>query len=1641
MLHPAFRFMTLLLLAGALLGASGEAQQSSSLRVFLRGGPKTHGPDEHDHPRFVEDWTQLLSGRGATVDGSLEFPTSAQLAQTDVLVMYAAEGGSIHGEQRANLEAYLARGGGLVVLHDAVCGDDAHWFKTVVGGAWEHGHSKWHTGPIGLYFPDEEHPITRDLPHFLLEDEIYHELHLDPAAHVIAQSFHTVFDVTPQAWTFEKDDYRAFVSLQGHYTKTFEHPAWRALVLRGIAWAGKRDADLFVSADEQAGLRYPPGGPTAPEVADHGFDIHPDFSSKLVAAEPLVINPISLDWDRDGRMWVALTPGYPYKEKFSGIPAHDQVVILEDTNKDGRMDQRKVFFEGLDLVTSLVFYKDGVIVSAAPEILWLRDTDGDDVCDERVVLYDGFGYGDTHAVLSNMRWGMDGWIYATQGYSGGASRDIKGEGGEFGHLPNGLIRFRPDGSAAELVSSYGSNTWGLDFREDGELFFTMANGSHLRHVVLEEPYLASARVGGVNSWKHIPDHGDVRPVSADTWSVYKQIDFVGAFTAAAGCLVYGGGAWPSEYYTDHFVCEPTVNLIHRDTLHRDGVSFQARRPAREREFLASTDLWFRPVHLRSGPDGAMYVLDFYNQAIVHNDTRGPNHGPTNAAIRPDRDRRHGRIWGVQHWTAEGVYRKPLKWDSSADMLVALASQDSWLRNTAHRLILESGDSALVPQLTTLLMDSNSALTRLHAAWLIDALAASDETRVTAAAHALGDSDPRVRKNAARIIAARGLKSAELHAALMEMSQREQDRTRLAAFLALSRQDLSTGETEQLIRTFNVLTEDWSRSALMAALGARPSTSLTSAFVAGIPGVPEQLARIVSRRADPEAAARFVAALATAPEDSHVQVAGSLRALDLGPGFHPAASDGTRVHIEALLAHSELDVAIAALPLADHIFGDELGSIGALGERLLTVLRDEESSYGDCLTSLRSLLGARQQRSAAIVEAQQLLLASVPLDVQIETIGLLAGVAENEAGVLLAQTIPGLSTSARDAAFEALFQRPNWIPLLLTAIDSGDMRRADLGPHRIHRLRHHPDAQLAARAIDVLDRNTKVADGTFQERLERLLPIVSAPGDPVFGHKLFLQNCGTCHTFKGEGAHIGPDLTGMGAHGIEELLPVVLDPNREVDPAYLEYVITTQDGRLITGVVVRETPEEVVLRSTNGDATIARSEMESMRSTGLSPMPTGLEDLGAEVLRDVFAYLREDYQGYRILDLGAVASSNSFQGMYGPERDNTHYEFKRHGVHDVDGVPFDIVDPDTAPSGYNVLVLRGGPGPEWHSNKVAQRVEIPVGAAVSAIHVLGGVAGWGHPWGSVRDADAVRWTWRYADGSEESHVLKDGDVFADWIGRRDVPGSDFVPDLLKPGTWGQVRRFSMRPERNDVVASLVLESFDNHIAPTFLALTAELPGVPQPAEPEQRNVDHLILGGGSSHDFDRWFKTADLATLGESDALRRSYTDRPDDLLSAGDRLRILTLCTNQSLSAEVRKKVIEHVRSGYGLFVMHPGVWRNWADWDEYHDLIAAASTSHEALREFEVQVLVKDHPMTRGLPATFRIVDELYRLEVTEHALVLAEGVSLDTGERYPVLWTVPNLPAGRILGTTLGHDGRAHEHAAFKTMLKNGAGWLEGK
>ncbi len=1670
----------------ALCVCASALQAAEPLRIFIRAGGKTHGPGQHDWPRFLTDWTQLLNQRGARTTGKQGFPTAEELDNTDVLIIATAEGGTIAPADRENLAKFLKRGGGIVTLHDGVCGTDPQWFKTVIGGAWEHGHSKWYEGEVGEYFVDPESPITKGASNFDFEDEIYYDLHMMPEAHVLATSFQSVFVLGPQMWTYEKENYRAFTWLAGHTYESFNLPHVRALLLRGICWAGKREnLDALATKEEVASLMYPKGGPTAPEQAAKKLEPHPEFNISLAAAEPLIEKAISLDWDPQGRLWVAETPEYPNGRTVNkndapianwsshdvdpavpsvqkvDRPARDRISWLEDTDGDGRADKKHVFADGLELVTSMVFYKDGVIVAQAPDILWLRDKDGDGKCnmkDERVVLYSGFGTFDTHAVINNFRWGMDGWIYGAVGYSAGSP--ISGDGKtQFGRITAGVIRFKPDGSALEQVASGSCNTWGFDLAPDGELFYTTATcGEHFLHIVMPEKILAKGNIGGVRASAVIPDHQEVKPLVKHTRAAYVQIDWVGKFTAAAGSCIYNGGAWPDKFNGSHFVTEPTVSLVHNEFLKPNGVTFIAsKEPGREEtEFLPGSDLWFRPIHTRVGPDGALYVVDFYNQAAIHNDTRGPKHGANNAAVRPDRDHHLGRIWRVQHKQAKPLPKA--SYGSNADLITDLESPNGWARMTAHRLLVEQGDASAVPALKKLAGDSSkSDYARLHALWCSYLISHQHDAALYGAIAA--ENRPVLQKAVMQVIrnyplsADEAKQAGKLQADMAAQLQAENARVRLETLMAISSAEDTAPFNPALWKLYAALDDNWTESALVSIFSRDPEGSILAAADIPNPGnaskTVRELATRIAARQDGNAAAHLLVRLAQKPASANPLKQIVLDSLNRTLKQDAAADWNSDLAnaFRALLKTDE-SVATASLPLiARWDKKSELTpELQPAVKPLLAKLAKKETGDNDRAAIASGLLGVRQLNGDIVPALIGLLTADESLVLKRRIAEALGSVSDDSIGQKLVDAYPQLTFELRDPVFAQIIKRPDWAQLLVGAMDQKKVLLTQLGPALLHRLRTHPDSAVALHASQVID---AIRGPELQEKdaiIKQFVATVSQKGDVEKGHQIFTQNCSTCHRFKGEGRDLAPDLTGMGAHGPDDLLVHIVDPNRVVEPNFLTFSIETKDDLSYDGIITRENRNTVLLRNATGDYEIRQDNIKSRRSTGLSLMPNGFEALGKEGLRDLITFLSSsDEARFRVLDLSAGFTGETIRGIYtNPESTNDTVQVRRYGLVSVEGVPFDLVSPTRSSSGKNLIVLKGKNG---MTPQYPQKVEVPVNTRANRLHFLGGVGGWAFPCcgdDKNENVPVAKVTAYFKDGVQKEFTFHNGREFADHVAKYDVPGSKEAAGLVR---GGQVRWFTRDLGHEGDLAKLVFESFNNAIAPVFVAVTAE---VGAPAKPTAKKVPAgairtLIVGGGSSHDFNRWFSEADVATLEKGGLASVEYTD---DVSSIPARLAdadVLYLCTNQAMGdAKVQKAIFDFANAGKGLVLVHPGLWYNWKNWGEYNaQLVGGGARSHDKYQEFEVKCVNPSHPVLQGVAATFRLADELYHFEKDPNGAsiqILTQSSRPEGVKTYPSVW-VTEHPKARIVCIALGHDGAAHNDANYQAILRNAVQWTARK
>jgi uncharacterized protein len=1705
--HGSF-MKTRLLLAFFAFALVVSTCAADPLRIFLRGGPKTHGPAGngiHEHERWMHDWTKLLADRGAKVEGALKFPTGEQLENTDVLVMYAAESGTIAGQDRENLEKFLKRGGGIVSIHDAVCGTHPEWFKTIIGGAWEHRHSKWFEGEVSFYYVDTAHPITDGCSNFDFEDEVYWDLHMMPGVRVLGASWGPttrntrggrlqphIYDIIPQLWVYENAleggaPYRSFVSIPGHQYKTFQLPHFRAVLLRGIAWAGKRDVDLLCTPEELATLRYPEGGPTAPEKAAAHLDLHPEFDMNLVAAEPLINKPIALDWDPSGRLWVAETPEYPNGRrgipqqhaaeawKDSGAlvnqagvqdrPAQDRISILVDTTGDGRADKKEIFYEGLELVTGFVFYRDGVIASAAPDIWWLRDTTGDGKADKVEKIYTGLGHGDTHAVINNLRWGFDGWIYATHGYSAGNVKSADGSV-DFGRMGSGVVRFKPDGSAFEQYSSKGGNTWGLDVAWDNEIFFTQpTSGDLLNHVVLPEQTLALGRVGKTPSFKAVIRGRKSNPLIKWEHLAYMQIDVVGGFTAASGGAIYDGGAWPSEWNYSYFTTEPTINLVHHEVVTPDGVTFTAKK-TREEEFIGGRDLWYRPIETRIGPDGALYILDFYNQAVIHNDTRGPRHNAVNAAVRPDRDHYFGRIFRVQHKQAKKLEIPDLAKASPEQLLKALEHPNQHVRMNAHRLLVEKSADVEGALKRTLSDAQASDRTKVHALWILKALGKIDRTTLVAA---FGSPSPAVQKNVFRVAAENPTPGRlDVRALLSAITDPQ---VRLQAIVALGALPPSKELAEAVLEIFPEMNDPWLESAAVGIAARAPVEFLDAALDSrnpeGLRAIVAQLSSQVAAKQDPADVSRVLIAMAPKPASSDALKVVVLENFVTGlrPDTAPQMTAQLRKALSQLVASSSERVALAALPLSLrwNAGAGTGGEVQTLISKMLAGLNDASQSEALRGEIAAGLIGIREANAEILPAVGGMLGSLAPSNLQRRIIEALGATGDPAVGPIFAAAYANLSTQLQETAFAQITRRADWSLALVEALRNGQVTLVQLGPPAVHRLRTHPDAAVAGRAREVVEQLRGPEAKEKEALIAKLTPEVVKPGNVEKGGILFEQNCIICHRFNGKGGEAGPDLSGMGAHGPAELLVATLDPNREVDPSFVAWNIETKNDESYDGIIVSENPTTITLRNNTGDTLIRVADIASRRNTGRSLMPEGFEALGAEGLRDLLAYMSEGDSKFRIIDLRNAFTADSTKGIYNTQESvSESLLFTKFGMVKAGDVPFEIIHPSRTLTGNNVVVLRGGSG---FAKTLPQKTEISnVNLRANRLHFLGGVAGWGWPFGgdAAKGLHAGKITVHFLGGQTQEFILTNGVEVADYNGRSEVPGSRFAPGIV---SRGQVRTFSRDVRSHAPIEKITLESANNSVAPTFVAITAEIvsgaAAGAQPAaattavvakaessgnNPRSAPIQVLIMGGGSAHDYPRWFDKADTATLNEAGLASARYTDNPDEILPALPTLDVLYLSNNKPIPDPLtRKGIFDFVESGKGLLLVHAGLWYNWRDWPEYNRILAGGgSRGHDRLGEFEVKVTNPSHPVMQGVPETFKIIDELYWFEQDlkgSEIEVLATAHSRQMDKTYPQVFIVKH-PKARIVAITLGHDGRAHEHEVYKTLLRNSLRWVaEGK
>ncbi len=600
--------------------------------------------------------------------------------------------------------------------------------------------------------------------------------------------------------------------------------------------------------------------------------------------------------------------------------------------------------------------------------------------------------------------------------------------------------------------------------------------------------------------------------------------------------------------------------------------------------------------------------------------------------------------------------------------------------------------------------------------------------------------------------------------------------------------------------------------------------VASAFAHERPQALTEFVGLVAPAALPASASQLLVAAAGAGAPAAVLKAPVVRAIARMEGGTIAMDAATTAALEKLL--NDPATSAAALPIVAK--WDKAGALSASADRQAAVLQrelaDPKASDDRRAELAASLLAVPKSRTQALATIAPMLVDPAVSDSLKARVTTTLG--ESAGADVDAVMVAALARTPSTPIFDQILRRPEATMALLAAMKDGKVTPANLGPANVARLRTHPNRQVARQAAALLD-TLSPAGRAKADIIASLTPEVEKPGDAVKGKDLFTGACSTCHKLGTLGkVEVGPPLNGMGAHGRAALLTHIIDPNREVDPSFWQWNVTTKKGETLTGVIAGENASGLTLRNTNGDVVVAKEDVATRENTRRSLMPEGLEALGPEALRDILTFIvangsptaAGDDQRFRIIDLREAYTADSRRGLRREDERDETVTLHRFGDVSVAGVPFFVMDPARSLSGANLIALKGGPGSGIIADEFPRRVEIPTAVTAASLHFLGGVGGWAWPAGgdAARGTPAMKVTVVFADGTTQEHVLKNGETFADTFGRAEVPLSTDAGDFTRRG---QVRYFAVNLGKRAPLAKIVLESYDNDIVPVTVAITA------------------------------------------------------------------------------------------------------------------------------------------------------------------------------------------------------------------------------
>jgi len=937
----------------------------------------------------------------------------------------------------------------------------------------------------------------------------------------------------------------------------------------------------------------------------------------LIASEPVVQQPSFLRIDERGRLWVVQYKQYPnpaglqiksrdtfWRNTYDqtppppGDPKHvagaDLITIHEDSDGDGKFESVKTFVDGLSLVTSVAWDREGVWVLQPPYLLFYHDENRDDIVEGKPEVHlSGFGIEDSHSIASSLTWGPDGWLYGSQGSTVTAAIQVAGRDDPAVKSVGQLIwRYHPKRRVFEIFAEGGSNMWSCQFDSVGRLFAGTNEGRKLGYHFMQGSY----------NRKNFSKHGELsNPYAFD---YFNGIEEPTSQRVTTNLFVYGETALPERYRGAMFTTNPLAGRLLASKLVPRGPTFHSEAIDL---VIDSKDRWFRPVYAETGPDGSVYVADWYDYQINHME----NHEGRFSAG-------DGRIYRVR---PSGKFSYPilnLRESSTEELVQMLRDDRQWYRDTARRLLNERQDPSGLPALRTWLREKTGQ-SALEALWVINLLGEFKEAERRVA---LNHPNPFVRKWAIRLIADDWTATPEEFAILIKTASTD-PHIEVRQQLASSAKRLQTPGGLEIVKALMQRDEDaddrylpsfiwWALEAFASDDPHQVVDLFTDPTLFDHPIVQSPILKLTMRRLASEGSRNYLRECA--------------RLLSLAP---------TPFAKEQLLAGFE-----------EAYRGR---SMTGLPEELLTEL---SNAGGGSLA-----MQLRQRIPESVVRAQAALTnaatSKVELQRIIETLGevphpqLLGTILEQfesytestqeivltalrayddpRVGIQITRLYPNFSDALGRAAQTLLSSRVDWARHWIAKVQAGDIPKEQIPPAALTSLRHLDDAQLNQMIAKVWNDDALIEDEEDLqiERLRSVLFSDSHTPDPYHGKALYDQRCASCHLLHDEGGNIGPELTGYQRQDLRSLLVAILRPNAEIREGYENYVIKTKDGQTLAGFIMDQDEHVIVLRPIGGQPIpIEQSNVESMENAGVSLMPSGLiADLDEASLTNLFAYLQ------------------------------------------------------------------------------------------------------------------------------------------------------------------------------------------------------------------------------------------------------------------------------------------------------------------------------------------------------------------------------------------------------------------------------------